>query len=202
REKLQVLNRYLEGLIRRKDFDPLGQLLAIPKDQLMFLIHAKDDTPPPAGSTDRWLRLSHSDVLRMRATLLERFQRLDAAVLASLLFEIAYHHQQLKRYDDCIRRYELLVFLFAGGEPAANSTAISAHYNLACIYALQGDKEKALDELEAAIKIGFYDFGWAQEDRDLASLREEPRFKALLSVQPSGGGPAEPPSAVPSGSGR
>jgi tetratricopeptide (TPR) repeat protein len=186
RDKLQVLNLYLESVIRRKDLDPLGKLLAVPKDQLLSLVGTNPETPPEPRP-DRWLPISRADANRMRASLLERMQRWEAAVLPDLLFEIAYHHQQLKRYDDCIRRYTLIVYLFAGGEPSGNNTAISAHYNLACIYSLQGEKEKALDELEAAIKIGYFDFAWALEDRDLASLHDEPRFKAMLSMQPVGG---------------
>ncbi|MFO0982068.1 MAG: hypothetical protein U1E76_10065 [Planctomycetota bacterium] len=89
--------------------------------------------------------------------------------IADMMFEIAYHYQQLKRYDDRIRQYHFLRFLFEQSQ--SGNMPQSARYNLACIFALRGDKERALDELEAAVAIGYYDFEWAMEDRDLASIR-------------------------------
>jgi TolB-like protein/Flp pilus assembly protein TadD len=53
-------------------------------------------------------------------------------------------------------------------------------YNVACLYALEGETEKAIDCLEDAIQVGFGNRGWIEQDPDLASLREHPRFQALL----------------------
>ena len=53
-------------------------------------------------------------------------------------------------------------------------------YNVACFYAHAGDKEKALDLLERAVQKGWGDKAWLETDSDLDSLRELPRFKALL----------------------
>ena len=53
-------------------------------------------------------------------------------------------------------------------------------YNLACAFALSGQKEKALDNLEKAINAGFTDRQQYQTDSDLDSLRETERFKELL----------------------
>ena len=54
-------------------------------------------------------------------------------------------------------------------------------YNLACFHGLAGDTERALDMLERAIRTGGGYADWIEHDSDLASLRGEPRFKAMLS---------------------
>jgi dienelactone hydrolase len=53
-------------------------------------------------------------------------------------------------------------------------------YNLACGYALLGQKEKAFDWLERAIEAGLSDRRMVETDEDLASLHGEPRFEAIL----------------------
>jgi TolB-like protein/Flp pilus assembly protein TadD len=53
-------------------------------------------------------------------------------------------------------------------------------YNVSCFYALDGQKEKALNCLESAVQHGAVSRTWMEHDHDLASLRDEPRFQALL----------------------
>lgn len=53
-------------------------------------------------------------------------------------------------------------------------------YNLACAYALSEAPDKALDAIERAIGAGFRKRAQYEADPDLASLRELPRFKALV----------------------
>ncbi|MEE9132142.1 MAG: protein kinase [Gemmatimonadota bacterium] len=53
-------------------------------------------------------------------------------------------------------------------------------YNVACLYALEGQTEKAIDKLECAIQVGFGARNWIANDPDLDSLRDHPRFRALL----------------------
>ena len=55
-------------------------------------------------------------------------------------------------------------------------------YNVACYYAVTGDRERALARLEAARDAGFGHLDWLAKDPDLASLRDEPRFQALVDV--------------------
>ena len=55
-------------------------------------------------------------------------------------------------------------------------------YNLACVQARLGGRRQALDALERAVAAGFSDRSGMAVDEDLASLREEPRFRALLLV--------------------
>jgi len=49
------------------------------------------------------------------------------------------------------------------------------HYSLACIEALAGNRDRALDELERAATVDRYR-ACAQHDEDLASIRDDPRF--------------------------
>jgi len=53
-------------------------------------------------------------------------------------------------------------------------------YNVACMYSLMGRVPEALDCLERAVKNGFRDRAWFDNDSDLDPLRKEPRFQALL----------------------
>lgn len=55
-----------------------------------------------------------------------------------------------------------------------------ALYNLACARALLGQTAPALDALERAVEAGFRDAGTLAGDQDLASLRGDPRFQALV----------------------
>jgi putative intracellular protease/amidase len=55
-------------------------------------------------------------------------------------------------------------------------------YNLACALALQGRSEAALDTLEALLDSGFTNTPAIATDTDFDSLRDEPRFQALLAA--------------------
>jgi adenylate cyclase len=53
-------------------------------------------------------------------------------------------------------------------------------YNAACSYANVGDYEKALDCLERATTGDWGDPDWMEQDWDLATIRNEPRFQRLI----------------------
>lgn len=55
-----------------------------------------------------------------------------------------------------------------------------ARYNLACSLALNRHHSEALTELRAAIELGYRDFAFMRQDRDLDSIRKDPRFRALI----------------------
>ena len=55
-----------------------------------------------------------------------------------------------------------------------------AHYNLACSYALLKRSELALKTLRRAVELGYHDFRYMREDRDLDTIRHDPRFRQLL----------------------
>jgi len=54
-----------------------------------------------------------------------------------------------------------------------------AHYNLACSFCLLKKIDLAFKTLRRAVELGYRDFRY-REDRDLAALRHDPRFRLLL----------------------
>ena len=56
----------------------------------------------------------------------------------------------------------------------------TAHYNLACSLALLKRKADAIRSLRAAIKLGYCDADWMEQDPDLEDLKSDPTFVALL----------------------
>lgn len=56
----------------------------------------------------------------------------------------------------------------------------TAHYNLACSLALMKRKSAALQQLRAAVQLGYRDFDWMEQDPDLEPLKRHPDFQALL----------------------
>lgn len=55
-------------------------------------------------------------------------------------------------------------------------------YNVACLYALEGEADHAIAALEEAVAVGFGNKAWIEHDPDLDSVRHHPRFKALLET--------------------
>jgi tetratricopeptide (TPR) repeat protein len=58
----------------------------------------------------------------------------------------------------------------------------SARYNLACMYALTGQADKALAELGAALQLNPGLVEWSKQDSDLASLHDHPVYRALYQA--------------------
>ena len=54
------------------------------------------------------------------------------------------------------------------------------HYNLACSFALVGEKDEAIVALKKAIEFGYTDFEHLKQDQDFKALRDDPRFQSLL----------------------
>ena len=86
---------------------------------------------------------------------------------------------QQEKYDEAVKSLERAVEIGGGAVD---------FYNLACAHALAGNADKALDNIERAIGAGLERRGQYESDPDLASLRELPRFKALMEPlgSPSG----------------
>ncbi len=77
-----------------------------------------------------------------------------------------------KRYDEAETVYLQILKLVPDG--------VNSLYNMACVQALKGNEDSALDYLEQAFKAGYSNFNHMQRDKDLESLRELPRYKGLL----------------------
>ena len=56
-------------------------------------------------------------------------------------------------------------------------------YNVACVFMKAGETEKALDYLEEQLRNSGGDASWISHDSDWDSVRDHPRFKALLADQ-------------------
>ncbi|MFA5043826.1 MAG: hypothetical protein WC381_08010 [Kiritimatiellia bacterium] len=67
-------------------------------------------------------------------------------------------------------------------------------YNLACSYALTANPNEALSALARAVDLGYSDYGWIRQDADLASIRQDQRFQALLQHLMTGKQPTSRPA--------
>ena len=85
-------------------------------------------------------------------------------------------HDKDKNYREAIKLFKRIYYNF----PKSKMGAISA-YNAACGFALSGQKEEALDWLELSVKSGYADFDHLRKDTDLDGLRNEKRYKKLLT---------------------
>jgi adenylate cyclase len=54
-------------------------------------------------------------------------------------------------------------------------------YNVACVHAIAGEHERAVELIDRAIDRGFGNRGWLEVDPDLAAIRGTSRFGALLA---------------------
>jgi HEAT repeat protein len=100
-----------------------------------------------------------------------------------LLFSLGLLLTRLKQYPQAIQVYEELMAEVEKHklENARKKNFYSAYYNLACLYALTGDRARSVDWLEKAVKAGFTDRAWIRKDGDLDAIREEPGYKKLLA---------------------
>ncbi|HEX4825857.1 MAG TPA: DJ-1/PfpI family protein [Candidatus Polarisedimenticolaceae bacterium] len=58
----------------------------------------------------------------------------------------------------------------------------NALYNLACAYALKGNTDEAIGQLEKAVAAGFKAMGALDQDPDLANIRSDARFKKIVDA--------------------
>jgi hypothetical protein len=85
-------------------------------------------------------------------------------------------HDKDKNFKESIRLFKRVYFQFP-----KHPLGVTSSYNVACGYALSGQKEEALDWLEMSIKAGFAKIDHVRTDPDLDSLRNEKRYKRLLT---------------------
>jgi len=86
----------------------------------------------------------------------------------NLGWSLHFSHQHVEARDAFMKQAEL-------GYRSENAT-----YNIACTFAMEGDTRKALDWLERAADSETVSASQLVHDEDLQSLREEPRFLALV----------------------
>ena len=49
-------------------------------------------------------------------------------------------------------------------------------------YALQDEKEKAIEQLKKAIELGYNDIEWFETDDSINNLRKEKEFQILMKI--------------------
>ena len=125
----------------------------------------------PAESTPLLARLAERPQVDFE---LEFFEQLLRSVpdFADVLRAQASNLTMKGRLTDGLRVDQKLVTL----RPADPT----AHYNLACRYALLKQRDLALHTLRRAVELGYRDFHYIAQDRDLDSIRKDPRFRQLL----------------------
>jgi tetratricopeptide (TPR) repeat protein len=84
-------------------------------------------------------------------------------------------HYEAKDYRRAITAYEKALEL-REGFPS------NVAYNIACCYALLGDKENAIKWLDKSFELGFRNLAHAQTDSDLESLHQDARFRKLVGL--------------------
>jgi beta-lactamase regulating signal transducer with metallopeptidase domain/Flp pilus assembly protein TadD len=90
-------------------------------------------------------------------------------------YERAYDLYRNDRYQEAA-----VAFRRAGDE---GYRADTAYYNAACSYALLGDANSAMTELNRSIEAGWDDFDKIADDSDFDPIRSDPRFRALLQTK-------------------
>ena len=83
---------------------------------------------------------------------------------------LGYSRHAQKNYDDAMAAYEQ-------ANKLAQGQAANTQYNMACIYAIRMDKDKAFESLDAAVKAGFASLNLIHTDPELANLKGDKRLE-------------------------
>lgn len=77
---------------------------------------------------------------------------------------------------------QTIAYTKAQNDPYLNKNAVYAlsYYNLACIQALEGKKEAAIEAFTKAVDSGYGNFRWALKDTDLKIIQDDPAFAAQI----------------------
>lgn len=95
---------------------------------------------------------------------------------AADLFREAFQDHEGKDFKSSILKFKYVYYQFPQHE-----LGMASAYNVACGYALAGDKAKACDWLEISFKAGYADYEHVKKDTDLDSIRQEKKYKQLLA---------------------
>ena len=95
---------------------------------------------------------------------------------AQELFAEANKDHEAKDFKSSILKFKYIYYQFE-----ENPVGAASAYNVACGYALSGEKDKACDWLEVSIKAGFEDYEHMKKDTDLDSIRGEKKYKQLMA---------------------
>jgi HEAT repeat protein len=97
-------------------------------------------------------------------------------------FNLGYTHNMIKEPDKALAYYRRCVFLEkARVQRERGNTGSTAQYNIACIHALRGEVDKAIEALCRAADLGYEDAKWTRKDGDLDNIKADPRFHLAQS---------------------
>ena len=88
--------------------------------------------------------------------------------------QLATAQVNLNRYEDAVKTYEKA--LEKGVMPKSTT-----YYNIACVYSLGNQTDKAFEMLNKAIDEGFANRNTMETDTDLTPIRSDSRFQQLLT---------------------
>ncbi len=81
-------------------------------------------------------------------------------------------------YERAILFFEIAVKASLQGSPRIKYR----FYNLACAYARNNNKKKALKNLQLAVENGFNDIAYIKQDEDLESIKGTPEFQKIIEA--------------------
>ncbi len=100
----------------------------------------------------------------------------------SKAFETKDYDQLLSLLTDWEKKYAALSP--AEQKTYANVASGMIYYNLACVYSLNKQINKAIDNLKKALELGYNDRAHIEEDSDLDNIRKDKQFIKLVEKMP------------------
>ncbi len=119
----------------------------------------------------------YKDVLSIQIRTLGR----DHPDTALSLYDLAEIYQAQKRYAEAISFYRQALDTERKSLGPSHPYTLDTLYYLACILNLNGERENAFKTLRELVDAGFSDAHRLETDEELKSLRNDPRFAALLA---------------------
>ena len=119
----------------------------------------------------------YKDVLNIQVRTLGR----DHPDTALSLYDLAEIYQAQKRYGDAISFYRQALDSERKSLGPSHPYTLDTLYYLACILNLNGERENAFKTLRELVDAGFSDAHRLETDEELKSLRNDPRFDAILA---------------------
>jgi dienelactone hydrolase len=108
----------------------------------------------------------------------------DRALAGRLLFQLALDAGRLGREasgQKALGKAAALLEIAADACPPQAGPYPYFLFDYACVLALTGDKNKALDYLELAVAAGFSDAAELESEEDFQNIRDTPRFRDLMA---------------------
>ena len=108
-------------------------------------------------------------------------------------WEITFYEDILKRHPDYVEVLSVLGSLYTSNRMYAAGLKVDqrlaslrkddpvVHYNLACSYALLRQAGRAFEALRKAIGLGYNDVKHMEKDKDLESIRSDPRYARIVA---------------------